>query len=46
MGTKKVVLVWEYIMRSRDIKEIALINQWAAAEVAKARNPGAQGPAA
>ena len=46
MGTNKVALAWEYMMRSRDIKEIALINQWAAAEVAKARNPGAQGPAA
>lgn len=39
MGTNKVALAWEYMMRSRDIKEIALINQWAAAEVALARNP-------
>lgn len=46
MGTSKPVVIWEYLIRSREINDIALIQEWAAAQVAQAGASGSQGRAA
>lgn len=45
MGTSKLGVIWKYLTSSRDIKEVALIQEWAAAQVAQGGAPGSQGRA-
>lgn len=46
MSTSKPALEWEYLMRSKEINDLALINEWAAALVAQSGASGSQGRAA
>lgn len=46
MGTSKPALVWEYLTRSKEISDVALINEWAGALVAQSGATGSQGRAA